>query len=142
VLEPSCGALALADALVALGSALRRDRAPADAREPLRRGLDLATRCGAGALADRAREELLAAGGRPRRDALSGRGSLTASERRVAAMAAEGLGNREIAQALFLSVKTIEVHLTRAYRKLGVASRAELPRALANREGSPSAGQG
>jgi DNA-binding NarL/FixJ family response regulator len=74
--------------------------------------------------------ELLAAGGRPRRTALTGFDALTASERRVAALAVEGLGNRQIAQALFLTVKTVEVHLTRTYRKLGIASRAELPGAL------------
>jgi DNA-binding CsgD family transcriptional regulator len=62
--------------------------------------------------------------------ALSGVGSLTPSERRVAEMAAEGDTNREIAQALFVTPKTVEVHLSSAYRKLGISSRSQLPKAL------------
>jgi DNA-binding NarL/FixJ family response regulator len=67
---------------------------------------------------------------RPRTDARSGPGSLTASERRVADMAAAGETNRDIAQALYVTPKTVEVHLSNAYRKLGVRSRRELPEAL------------
>ena len=72
----------------------------------------------------------MAAGARPRRDPIESRSTLTASELRVARMAAEGMTNREIAQALFLTEKTIEVHLTRVYRKLEIHSRSQLPRAL------------
>ena len=87
---------------------------------------------GASGLADRAHEELVAAGARPRRDRrlLSGRESLTASEDRVAALAAEGLTNREIAQRLFVSVKAVQWHLRNVYRKLDIGSRGELPVAL------------
>jgi DNA-binding CsgD family transcriptional regulator len=81
--------------------------------------------------AERATGELRAAGARPRREAVSGRAALTASELRIAEMAAAGLSNPAIAQALFVTVKTVEGHLSGAYRKLDVRSRAELPRALA-----------
>jgi DNA-binding CsgD family transcriptional regulator len=117
--------------LAALGAALRRTGHRRDAREPLREALDLAGRCGALRLASRAREELVAAGARPRRAALSGRDALTPSERRVAGLAADGLTNREIAQALFVTARTVEGHLTQTYMKLGVGSREQLAAALA-----------
>ncbi len=132
VLEPSGADLEHARALVDLGSALRRSRQPADARSPLQRGHELATRCGASLLAERAHEELLAAGARPRRTALSGRAALTPSELRVAKLAAQALRNRDIAQTLFVTEKTVERHLGHAYTKLGVRSRRELPAALAD----------
>jgi len=119
-----------AHALVELGAALRRANRRSDAREPLRRGMDLAHRCGARPLAERAREELLACGARPRRLLLSGVESLTASERRVAQMAAGGMSNPEIAQALFVTRKTVEAHLIQTYRKLEIASREQLAAAL------------
>jgi DNA-binding CsgD family transcriptional regulator len=119
-----------ARARISLGAMLRRARRRADARDQLRRGLDEADRAGGTALAALAREELLAAGARPRRTRLSGRDALTASELRVASLAAEGRTNREIAQSLFVTVKTVETHLGNAYRKLGVGARAELPEAL------------
>src|SRR6185503_21140671 len=109
-----------------LGSAQRRAGRRADAREPLVRGLELATRCGAPPLAELARTELHAAGGRPRREALSGPESLTPSERRVAQLAAAGQSNRDIARALYVTPKTVEVHLTNVYRKLGIRSRSGL----------------
>jgi DNA-binding CsgD family transcriptional regulator/tetratricopeptide (TPR) repeat protein len=120
-----------ARALAALGSALRRGGHPKDARAPLREALDLAVRCGAPQLAGRAREELVAAGARPRRARLTGVESLTGSELRVARMAADGLTNREIAQALFVTVRTVEGHLTHAYGKLGIRTRRELEQGLA-----------
>jgi DNA-binding NarL/FixJ family response regulator len=119
-----------AKALVALGSALRRGRKPSSAREPLRRGLELALQCGAPPVADEARAELYAAGGRPKRDALTGPDSLTPSERRIAELAAEGQGNREIAQALYVTPKTVEFHLTSVYRKLGINARMGLTEIL------------
>jgi DNA-binding NarL/FixJ family response regulator len=108
-------------ALVELGAALRRAQQRVEARGELTAGLELAHRCGAQRLMERAREELNAAGGRPRRIATTGAGSLTPSERRVADMAAVGATNREIAQELFVSEKTVETHLSHTYSKLEIA---------------------
>jgi DNA-binding NarL/FixJ family response regulator len=130
VLESSQAALDRARALIDLGATLRRATRRRDAREPLKLGLDLAGRCGARALAQRAREELVAVGARPRRDAATGREALTVRESQVAGLAAQGMSNREIAEALFVTVKTVEWHLKHAYRKLGVSSRRELGTAL------------
>lgn len=121
-----------ARALVDLGAASRRRTSDREAVRVLRDGLDVAISCGAIRLADRARSELLAAGARPRRDRLRGRDALTASERRVARMAADGMTNREIAQALFLTRRTVETHLTHAYGKLGITGRTDLPSALSD----------
>jgi DNA-binding CsgD family transcriptional regulator len=126
VLEATPARLDLARALVQQGTALRVAGRRVDARQPLRRGLDLADRSGATALAERARDELIAAGGRPRRRRLSGAEALTPSERRVAELVASGMSNREAAEALFVTKKAIEFHLGNVYRKLGVSSRAEL----------------
>jgi DNA-binding CsgD family transcriptional regulator len=131
LLEGTPERLELAKALAALGTAMRLARRPTDAREPLRRALELATVCGAEPLAEHARTELHAAGVRPRREALSGVESLTPSERRVADLAAAGRTNRDVAQELFVTPKTVEVHLSNAYRKLGIRSRRELAGALA-----------
>jgi DNA-binding CsgD family transcriptional regulator len=109
---------------------LRRGGRREEARGPLRRALDLASGRGATALADRARDELLASGARPRRTALDGVEALTPSELRVARLAADGLRNREIAEALFVSGKTIDFHLHHVYQKLDV-TRAGLAEALA-----------
>ena len=119
-----------AQALVELGAALRRANRRGEARAPLREGLDLAHRCGAAALEERARTELTATGARPRKTVLSGVESLTPSELRVARMAAEGMTNREIAQSLFVTAKTIETHLRHVYQKLDIAGRTELAIAL------------
>lgn len=128
--EGSPFGLELARALTELGAALRRSGSKREARVPLRRGLDLARRCGALALAERAHTELRATGARPRRLLLSGVESLTPSERRVAELAAAGLTNRQIAEQLFLTKKTVEAHLGSVYRKLAISSRTELPEAL------------
>jgi len=130
LLERSPLRLELAKALAAYGSALRRARQPSEARAPLRRALELAETCGAQALADRVRGELAAAGAKPRTAALSGVEALTPSERRVVALAADGHTNRDIAQTLYVTPKTVEVHLSNSYRKLGVRSRRELAGAL------------
>jgi DNA-binding CsgD family transcriptional regulator len=130
VLNESPAKLEDAKARTELGAALRRANRRTEAREQLRQGLELATICGAGSLAARAESELLATGARPRRIALSGVASLTPSERRVAELAAEGPTNREIAQALFVTQRTVEVHLTSIYRKLGISSRSQLADAL------------
>jgi DNA-binding CsgD family transcriptional regulator len=131
VLSGSTARLEHARALVDLGAAMRRENRRAEARGALEEGLDLAERCGAAALAETARTELLAAGGRssdPYGDPLA---QLTVSERRVAELAAEGNSNPAIAQALFVTRKTVETHLGHVYRKLDIGGRGELPRALA-----------
>jgi DNA-binding CsgD family transcriptional regulator len=128
--EGSVARLEHAKALVAMGSSLRRFRRPTDAREPLRRGLELADLLGAEALVAEARHELHAAGARPRTKALTGPASLTPAEHRVTERAAAGQTNRAIAEALFVTTKTVELHLSNAYRKLGVKSRRELPGVL------------
>ena len=130
VLEGSGVRLEYMRALCDHGAALRRANRRADAREPLRAALELARRGGAVAIARRAFAELEATGERPRELMATGVESLTPSERRVAELAAEGLTNREVAQALFLTVKTVEMHLSRAYRKLDIGSRRELGDAL------------
>jgi DNA-binding CsgD family transcriptional regulator len=128
--EGSVAQLELAKALVAFGTALRRSRQPTAARDPLRRGCELAAELGAEALAADGRHELRAAGARPRTTALTGPGALTPAERRVAERASAGQSNRAIAEALFVTTKTVELHLSNAYRKLGVSSRGELPGTL------------
>ena len=140
VLESSSARLEHAYALANLGGALRRANKRAEAREPLRQALELAQRSGAALLAEHAHEELVATGARPRRVELSGAAALTPSERRIAAMAAEGLSNRDIAQALFVTLRTVEMHLSNAFRKLGVSSRTQLPAALTEAEAPAAAG--
>jgi DNA-binding NarL/FixJ family response regulator len=130
LLERSPQRIERARALAALGAELRRARRPTDAREPLRRALELAEQSGAQALVEHVRSELYATGARPRTTALDGLESLTERELRVATLAAEGQTNRDIAQMLYVTPKTVEVHLSNAYRKLGIASRRELPAAL------------
>ena len=130
VAEGSKAILERARGLIELGSALRRSNRRADAREHLRQALELAHQGESVPLVTRAQEELMATGARPRRVALSGLEALTPSERRVAGMAAKELTNRDIAQALFVTPKTVEVHLSSVYRKLGIASRAQLADAL------------
>jgi DNA-binding CsgD family transcriptional regulator len=137
VLREATGVLATAPAryqyavaVVDLGGALRRSGQRAEGRDVLREGLRLARLCGAVRLAERAEGELALAGARPRRDALSGVAALTAAELRVVRLAADGLTNRDIAQALFVNTNTVESHLYRAYPKLGIAGRTELANAL------------
>ena len=123
-------------ALVELGSALRRANRRADARRPLRRALEQADRDGMLLLARRAREELHAAGARPRRSALTGPDALTPAEHRVAELAAVGHGNRAIAERLYVTQRTVETHLTHAFQKLNISSRAELATALEPQAGA------
>ena len=117
-------------ALVDLGAALRRANQRTEARRRLRQGVDLAQRLGAFRLARRQNEEIAATGARPRKVLQTGLDALTASERRVAQLAADGMSNKEIAQTLFVTIKTVEVHLSHAYRKLEISSRAQLDDAL------------
>jgi DNA-binding CsgD family transcriptional regulator len=139
VLEPSPARLEHAHALAALGASLRRANHRAEAREHLRQALELAQRSGAARLAEQAHEELIATGARPRRVVLSGADALTPSERRIAAMAAEGMSNRDIAQALFVTLRTVEMHLSNAFRKLDISSRTQLAAALAGDKTAPFA---
>ena len=124
-----------ARALADLGAMLRRRNRRTEARELLREALDAAHRAGAKRLAEQAETELRATGARPRRVVLTGLESLTASERRIAELAGGGMTNREIAQTLFVTARTVEGHLTSVFRKLQLDSRDELPAALA--EGAP-----
>ena len=135
VLERGDARLERARALADLGAMLRRRNRRSEARELLREALDAAHRAGARPLAEYAETELRATGARPRRVVLTGLDSLTASERRIAELASEGLTNREIAQTLFVTARTVEGHLTSVFRKLQLDSRAELASAL----GAPAA---
>ncbi len=130
VLAPSPNRLEHARVQVDLGASLRRMGRRRQAREALRDGIELAAECEAHALVLRAEEELGASGARMLRRTQSGVQALTPSERRVAEMAAGGMSNKEIAAALFLSLRTVETHLTRTYRKLGISSRDRLNEAL------------
>jgi DNA-binding CsgD family transcriptional regulator len=129
-LAASHARLELARCLTELGAHRRAAGERRAARATLRDAHELAHRCGADALGERARAELLLAGGRPRPPAGGGAAALTPAERRVAELAAQGATNREIARRLFLSPKTIEMHLRASYRKLDIHGRDELPVAL------------
>jgi DNA-binding NarL/FixJ family response regulator len=123
------GTQAMADhtkAETLLGMALLRVDDPAGAREHLRRAVDLSVRHGGWAAATTARNMLVAAGGRMQQVSGDRVGVLTARERKVAAIAARGLSNTDIAETLSVTLRTVEVHLTSVYRKLGVASRGDL----------------
>lgn len=126
ILQGSPRVLSRAHALIELGSMLRRNRQGQAARGFLVEALDLAHRHGATALENKAHEELVIAGGRPRRAATTGLDALTPSERRVTQLAAQGLTNRQIAGRLFVSARTVTTHLTHIYQKLGPVSRTEL----------------
>jgi DNA-binding NarL/FixJ family response regulator len=120
-------------AMVELGAALRRVNRRADAQRQLRHALHLADADGMALLARRARAELLAAGARPRRPAITGPRALTPAERQIASLAATGLSNRDIAAQLYITRRTVETHLTHAFDKLAISSRAELPASLDDR---------
>jgi len=137
-LASSPSSLEHARALVDLGALLRSVGERVAARDPLRTALDIAHRGGAVLIASRASAELVASGARPRRPLLSGVDALTASERRVAELAAGSMTNRQIAEAVFVSPKTVETHLRNVFQKLGISSRKELRSALAGGEPSPS----
>ena len=123
-----------ATATFELGAALRRDGRRTDARRHLTVARDLAQRTDSTLLVDAAAAELLVAGGRPRRTRVSGVEALTASERRVAEHAAAGMSNREIAEALFVTRKTVELHLGNTFGKLGIRSRTQIAGILAGDE--------
>ena len=118
VLRSSPARLELARTLYDIGATSRRAGRRSAARDPLREALELARECGSVLLAERIEDELAATGLHLRRDYLSGPEALTPAERRVADLAARGLTNREIAQALFVTVKTVGTHLGHIYDKL------------------------
>jgi len=133
LLESSSHRLEYAWALIDLGAALRRRGERTAARERLAKGLDIAYRCGAGLAVSRALDELRASGARPRRAVREGPEALTPGEARVAVLAAKGHTNREIAQELYVTLKTVENALGKAYAKLGISGRGArqaLPEAL------------
>jgi DNA-binding CsgD family transcriptional regulator len=131
VLADSDARLEHARTLVDLGSTLIDLDRKEEARGVLRLGASLASLCGAHQLLELAGEQLRAAGARPRRLGLVGPDSLTPAELRVVRMAADGLTNQRIADDLYVTLKTVEGHLAKAYRKLGVDGRPALAEALA-----------
>jgi DNA-binding CsgD family transcriptional regulator len=137
ILAGSGARLEHARALIELGAALRRANRRSDARDLLREGVELAHRSGSIALVERGNEELAATGARPRKVLAGGLDALTASERRVAEIAARDRSNKEIAQELFVTVKTVELHLSSVYRKLQINSRRQLATALAGGQAVP-----
>ncbi|MBV8994136.1 MAG: hypothetical protein JO287_10665, partial [Pseudonocardiales bacterium] len=126
LLADSPARLEYAKTLIELGAALRRAGRCKESRQQLRFGVELAQICGATPLAKHGWTELRISGGRRRRAAPYGPGALTPSERRIAELAAAGYTNRDIAQMLFITTATVEVHLTRTYRKLGIKGRVDL----------------
>jgi DNA-binding NarL/FixJ family response regulator len=124
-------------AIFDLAPALATGSARGEARELLRQGVELANRAGSQWLAWYANDRLAATGARPHRPVGGGRESLTASERRVAELAARDRTNKEIAQELFVTVKTVELHLSNVYRKLRIGSRRQLAEALELQQGEP-----
>ncbi|MEV0449778.1 LuxR C-terminal-related transcriptional regulator [Streptomyces sp. NPDC050600] len=129
-LDGSADRLELARSLTALGTALHEDGRTAEGRQVLRRALGIAQVASAQYLAEQAYQELLSTGARPRRFSQVGQHALTASQRRVADLAARGLSNEEIASRLYIAQRTVEFHLTHVYRKLGIRGRTELARTL------------
>jgi DNA-binding CsgD family transcriptional regulator len=119
-----------ARAMADLGALLRRGNQRAEARRLLRQAADVAHHHGATALAGQAETDLRATGAKARSVRLTGIDALTASELRIAELAADGLTNQEIAQALYITARTVEGHLTSVFRKLDVKRRNHLPAAL------------
>ena len=130
VLEGSSARLELAHALADLGTELSRSGRRTEGRDAQRRAISLAGQCGAVALAESAMAGLHAGPGRRARLELTGPSALTAAERRVCRQVAGGQTNREVAQALFVTEKTVERHLSSAYQKLGIRSRFQLASAI------------
>ena len=133
VIEGSEAALERAKVLLCYGEALHRAGNDEVARSPLREGIGLADRLGATSISRRGLSTLRAAGGRPRRTRMAGPEALTPAERHVVDLAAAGATNREIAEALVITRKTVEWHLKKAFAKLEVRSRHQL-RGVMDRE--------
>jgi DNA-binding CsgD family transcriptional regulator len=122
---------ALARAHLLYGEWLRREGRRTDARHQLRTSLQMFTDMGAQAFADRAERELLATGGRLRKRGVESREQLTSQEAQISQLARDGHSNPEIAAKLFISPRTVEYHLTKVFTKLGISSRNQLHRVLA-----------
>ncbi|MGH3225355.1 MAG: helix-turn-helix transcriptional regulator [Streptosporangiaceae bacterium] len=133
--EPRASSLELARTLCELGAAQRRSGQRVRSREALRKALDLAHHSGAVVIEQRAHEELLASGARPRRPVLQGADALTPSEQRIASLMAKSMTSRNIAETLYLTISTVEWHRRNIYRKLDVASREGLRDAMAEHTG-------
>ncbi|RSO06864.1 hypothetical protein DMH18_25735 [Streptomyces sp. WAC 06783] len=140
VLERTPALLELARALHAFAGALLRRDDKSGARKAPRRAGGIAARCGAFRLAGRVQQRLHDAGGRITGREADGGSTLTAGEERVAVLAASGMSNKEIAACLFVSLRTVETHLTATYRKLGIGGRPELAAEMAALAGSRSQG--
>ncbi|TJZ58744.1 hypothetical protein FCH28_00790 [Streptomyces piniterrae] len=140
LLESIPARIDLAHALTDLGEALHRDGHVKESRARLRQALDLADASGVAPLTERVYRALLATGARPRRKRLSGVSALTSRERRIATLAAEGMTNQQIATTLFITCRTVEFHLTRAFRKLAVNGRGDLAHVLAGVDREQPAG--
>jgi DNA-binding CsgD family transcriptional regulator len=130
-LDGSAAVLQHALALLELGRARHAAGEDPAARDALQEARGLAEQCAAEPVVAAALEATVAAGGRPRRGQAKGSEALTPAERRTAEEAARGLSNRDIAQAHFVTEKTVEGHLSRVYRKLGISSRAQIGPRLA-----------
>ncbi|MEE1781439.1 AAA family ATPase [Streptomyces sp. SP17BM10] len=135
VLEDAPARLRYAQALADCGVLARKAGRLPEARTCLQRAASVADECGAAPLVDLALAELRAVGDRPRTRTFHGVNALTPTERRVADLALQGMTNREIAQHLFVGLRTVEVHLTNVYGKLAIDGRSGLPTALASTGG-------
>jgi DNA-binding CsgD family transcriptional regulator/tetratricopeptide (TPR) repeat protein len=140
-IEDSDAELERAKVLLAYGTALHRHGRDDPARGPLRDGIGLADRLGARSTARQGLETLRAAGGRPRRLRMAGPEALTPAERQVVELAVEGATNREIAEALVITRKTVEWHLKKVFVKLDVTSRGQLGEAMEGRLAGSRNGQ-
>jgi DNA-binding CsgD family transcriptional regulator len=127
-LEPTTLRLDLARTRLLYGEWLRRERRNLDAREQLSAAHHMFGDFGIDGFAERARIELRAVGGRTRKPALSDTEALTPQEAQISRLVADGMTNLEIAGQLFLSPSTVEYHLHKVFRKLGVKSRTQLAR--------------